>query len=226
MVFFDVGGTLVSERADPATEITAVLRRLGLPSAGEAARAALDALGHAYRVGVYAPATAEGERAFWRALAATCLDRLPGGAAPGSVEVLADALEGYPAWYAPQPGMADLLRALRAHGRPLGVISNWPPSLPRLLDYHALGPFRVIACSGTLRTAKPDPAIFRWALTQAGLTPAAACYIGNEPALDYRPAEALGMWPILWDPQARHVGSGLRRAGSAKELGRLLQTGA
>ena len=188
-------------------------------------RPALEALEYAYHVGVYAPATVEGERAFWRTLAAACLDRLPGGAQPGHVEALADALEGYPAWYAPMPGMADLLSALRAQGRPVGVISNWPPSLPRLLDYHALGPFGVIACSGPLRSAKPDVGIFRWALSQAGVAPPDAWYVGNEPASDYRPAEALGMRPILWDPAARHLGAGMRRAASAQDLWRLLQTG-
>ncbi len=221
MIFFDVGGTLVAESADPAARITAVLRHLGLPIAGESTRSALEALAHAYRAGVYAAATLEGERVFWRALATTCLDRLPGGAIPDRVQALAGALEGYPAWYAPQPGMPELLRGLRAQGRRVGVISNWPPSLPRLLAYHDLGPFHVVACSGPLRRAKPDPGIFRWALAQAGVAPSEAWHVGNEPALDYRPAEAVGMRAILWDPEGRH--RDFRRAGSAQELGRLLQ---
>lgn len=222
MIFFDVGGTLVAERVDPGAEIASAVRRLGLVAAPEDLRRALEALAHAYRVGVYAPSTLGGERTLWRTLATTCLNRLPGGATPERIEALSDTLEAYPAWYMPMPGMSELLRDLAVQGRALGVISNWPPSLPRLLEYHGLGPFGVVACSGALRTTKPDPDIFRWALAEAGVAPGECWYVGNEAATDYGPAEALGMRAILWDPDRRYTASTLQRAGSADELRRIL----
>lgn len=225
MIFFDVGGTLVAQRVDPATEIAATLRGMGLVAAPADLRRSLEALAHAYGAGVYAPSTAEGERTLWRALATTCLDRLPGGATPERVARLADTLEAYPAWYTPMPGMSELLQGLRIEGRALGVISNWPPSLPRLLEYHGLGPFEVLACSGALRTTKPDPGIFRWALAEAGVAAGECWYIGNDPAIDYGPSEALGLRALLWDPDGRHIASTMRRAGSAEEVWRILRDG-
>ncbi len=222
MIFFDVGGTLLTERLDPARAITAALVRLGVQAPAEAFAAALGALAHAYRSTIYVPASPAGERALWRTLSTTCLRRLPGGAAAEQVEALATALTDYPAWYAPMPGMADLLTELAAAGCRLGVISNWPPSLPRLLEHHGLGPFEVIACSGPLRTAKPDPEIFRWALAQAGIPADRAWYVGNEPDIDCLTAQALGIRAILWDPAGRHADRDLCRAASAGELRRLL----
>lgn len=218
MIFFDVGGTLVQEQVQPAREIVEVLRHLGVEASDAAIGGAVEALAHAYHVGIYAPATEDGERSLWRTVATVCLDRLPGGSLPHRVEGLAAALEAYPDWYAPISGMPDLLAGLRAEGCRLGVISNWPPSLPKFLEHHRLGPFEVIAGSGPLRSAKPGSGIFRWALARAGVAAAQAWYVGNEPAIDYLPAQALGMRAILWDSDARHAGSSMRRAGSAEEL--------
>jgi HAD superfamily hydrolase (TIGR01549 family) len=115
--------------------------------------------------------------------------------------------------------MPELVAGLRERV-PVGILSNWPPSLERLLVATGYGTFPVVACSGLLRCAKPDPGIFRYALAAGGVEPAEAWYVGNDPDLDYWPAAALGMHPILWDPGGR--ARGLVRAGSAAELRALL----
>lgn len=219
MIFFDVGGTLVERADDPVETLRELLRRLGVPPSGPSWAEALAAMAHAYGSGIYAPATPEGEAGLWRAMATAALARLPCGARPDLVAAVARDLAAYPAHYRPVEGMPELVRELRARG-PVGIVSNWPPSLPRLLEATGYGTFPVVACSGPLRCAKPDPEIFRFALRAAGVAPGEAWYVGNDPELDYRPAQAVGMRAVLWDPAG--VARGLVRAGSAAELRALL----
>ncbi len=225
MYFFDVGGTLVEPVLDPADATLRILDAIGAGGGEAARRDALAAVAHAYAAGIYAPSSPAGERALWRALATVCLDRLPGGARREWVAALEQALAGYFGWYRPIEGMPELIADLRRVGRPVGIISNWPPSLDALLAQLGFGVFPLVACSGPLRCTKPDPAIFRWALCRAGV-PAAECwYVGNDPDADYVPAAALGMRAVLWDPSGRFAGSGMRRAGAVPELRAILGLG-
>jgi len=61
-----------------------------------------------------------------------------------------------------------------------GVVSNWPPLLNPLLDYHDLTRyFSVIVGSGKFGVAKPDPAICRHALSELGVAASECVYIGD-----------------------------------------------
>jgi FMN phosphatase YigB (HAD superfamily) len=219
VVFFDVGGTLVDRGDDPAQVLRDLLAGLGVHPGEQEWSGALRAMAHAYTSGIYAPTSAAGEDGLWRAMATAGLGRLRCGARPDLVAAVAADLADYPRHYRPVAGMPELVAALRARG-PVGIISNWPPSLPGLLRAVGYGTFPVVACSGPLRCAKPDPGIFRWALREAGVRPEEAWYVGNDTELDYRPARSLGMRAVLWDPQGR--ARGLVRAGSAEELRALL----
>ncbi len=221
MVFFDVGDTLVERVDDPVATVVRDLRAIGVEATGAALADALAAMAHAYASGVYAPSTLRGERGLWRAMAHAALGRLPGGARPRRVAALVARLEGYPAHYRPVAGMPGLVADLQAAGRPVGIISNWPPSLPRLLAALGYGGFRIVACSGPRRRTKPGPDLFRWALKAARVRPEAAWHVGNDPQNDYGPASALGMRAVLWDP-GRRAGREYVRAGTAEELRALL----
>lgn len=217
MLFFDVGDTLVERAGDEATSILEVLDHLGVPPDEALRRCGLEAMAHVYRAGLYAVATREGEDRLWRSLALACLGGWAGGGAE-AVAALARALAGYAGWYRPVAGMRELVTDLRAAGVDLGVVSNWPPSLPDLLACHGFGNFAVLACSGVLRCTKPDPQIFRWALERAGVSAGSCWHIGDDPECDYRPATALGLRAVLWDPRGRHRGLGMRRAGDVAQL--------
>lgn len=221
MIFFDVGGTLVEQSVDAAAATLTALEAVAGP-AGAAARRALAAMAHTYASGVYAPSSLEGEAAFWQAVAGAGLSCLPGGATASRVVALAATLGDYAGWYRPVAGMPEILADLRRVGRRVGIISNWPPSLADFLQRTGFGSFPVLACSGPLRSAKPDPGIFRWALERAGVGAGECLYVGNDREVDYLPAAALGMRTILWDPEGSWVGRDLRRAGSARELRLLL----
>lgn len=60
--------------------------------------------------------------------------------------------------------------------------------------------------------AKPDPAIFRYALRHFG-APASACvYIGDNLEKDIKPARELGMKVIHFDPRGRRADADARDA--------------
>ncbi len=107
-----------------------------------------------------------------------------------------------------------VLRDLKETGLVLGVISNFEEWLGRLLarlGVDGLLDFQVV--SGVEGVEKPDPAIFELALARAGLPADECVYVGDSPAFDTGPAEALGMRGVLIDRRGRHpdhAGPGVR----------------
>ncbi len=225
MVFFDVGGTLVERVGDETAQMVALWRDLGLGGSPAEMAEALAAMGHAYLAGCYAPRTTAGELGLWRSLATAALARTGAGATAERVGALALALTGYARWYRPVAATGAVLRDLRLAGRRVGIISNWPPSLDAFLSAMGLGPFEVVAGSGTLGMAKPGLEIFRWALGAAGCVAADATYVGNDPACDLAPARAVGMGAILWDPGRTHSEAGSARTEAELRAALGLPTG-
>ncbi len=208
-------------RDEQTATVCALRQTVGALEASEVARA-LAAMARVYRAGCYLPSTEVGEWGLWRAIASSGLAQLPCGHRPEFVECLAERLGDYAADYRVVPGMTEVLSHLRARAWGVGVVSNWPPSLPRLLECLGVGPFDVVACSGSLRCTKPDPAIFQWAAAQTGTALDGAWFVGDDPVCDYAPALSLGMRAVLWDPAGKFAGSGMCRAASGSELKALL----
>ena len=87
-----------------------------------------------------------------------------------------------------------VLDRLKCRGYRLGVIANQQPgTVQRLAHWELLPFFDVIAASAELGMAKPDPAIFRWALRQADCEPYRAVMIGDRIDNDVLPAKTFGM---------------------------------
>jgi putative hydrolase of the HAD superfamily len=63
-------------------------------------------------------------------------------------------------------------------------------------------PVLTIIDSGVVGVAKPDPAIFDFALPSLGLDPSEVLYVGDSVKYDIRSAEAAGMTPLHFDPHA------------------------
>ena len=61
-------------------------------------------------------------------------------------------------------------------------------------------PVRSIVDSGVVGVAKPDPAIFDFALPSLDLDPSEVIYVGDSVKYDVRSAEAAGMTPLHIDP--------------------------
>ncbi|WP_447459452.1 HAD family hydrolase [Streptococcus ovis] len=94
------------------------------------------------------------------------------------------------------PEVATVLEKL-AQSYHLGIIANQGEQLKeRLENFGVLPYFEVIVGSADVGLRKPDVAIFDYALTQAGVLPEEAIYVGDRIDNDMVPAKKLGMTTI------------------------------
>lgn len=94
------------------------------------------------------------------------------------------------------PDAVPALRAIRAAGYRLGVAANQPVATETVIRGLGLD-FDIIAASGRLGIAKPDPRFFAWIAEALALEPSAIAYVGDRIDNDIRPAAATGMAAIL-----------------------------
>ena len=97
----------------------------------------------------------------------------------------------------PYPDAVPTLTKLRRHGYKLGVIANQNYGTEqRLKNWNLHRYFEMIAASAELGMAKPDPAIFEWALKQADCSPQNAVMVGDRMDNDIAPANRLGIHTV------------------------------
>ena len=97
----------------------------------------------------------------------------------------------------PYPDAVPTLTVLKRRGYKLGVIANQNYGTEvRLKNWNLLRFFEVIAASAELGMAKPDPAIFEWALKKADCSPQNAVMVGDRMDNDMEPANCLGMHSV------------------------------
>jgi putative hydrolase of the HAD superfamily len=102
-----------------------------------------------------------------------------------------------------------LLAELHGLGLRLAVVSNWDPRLPGLLErLHLARWFDAVVYSSAVGVEKPDVRIFRHAVDQLGVSPAAALHVGDARLEDVEGAEAAGLRALLLD--RRGTGGDLR----------------
>jgi putative hydrolase of the HAD superfamily len=206
-VLLDAMGTLLTF-ADPAPRLRAALReRLGADVGDAAARAAIRAEIAHYRAHLHLGR----DPASVAALRAACADamrpELGPAAADAPVAVLTAALLDALSFSA-YPDAAPALRALRAEGWTLVVVSNWDASLHERLAETGLA--RLVdgaVASAELGAAKPDAAIFARGLALAGVRAGDAWHVGDSVEADVEGALAAGIRPVL-----------IRRAGEPPAL--------
>jgi len=193
-VLLDAMGTLVTFRS-PAPLLREQLRgRLGVDVGEAAAREAIRAEVAYYRAhlheGVDAPALA--------ALRRRCAEAMrPALGLDADGAVLTDALLAALRFEA-YPDVAPALRALRAAGLRLVVVSNWDVSLHERLAETGLAELVDGAvASAPFGAAKPDPAIFLRGLELAGAAPVEAWHVGDQLGADVEGALGAGIRPVL-----------------------------
>lgn len=97
----------------------------------------------------------------------------------------------------PYEDAAPTLAELKRRKYRLGIIANQPQGTKeRLGNWGLLGYFDVIAASAELGISKPDPAIFRWALEQAGCKAQDAVMVGDRLDNDIAPANRIGIHSV------------------------------
>ena len=99
-------------------------------------------------------------------------------------------------WRAP-PETYTVLEELHATGLPLGIVSNFPKTLPDLCRKEGIADyFDFIIASEEVGISKPDPRILHIALQRAQVKPDEAVYVGDHP-FDVLCAKKVPM-PIIW----------------------------
>ncbi|XP_017114256.1 rhythmically expressed gene 2 protein [Drosophila elegans] len=95
-------------------------------------------------------------------------------------------------------GAQELVQCVRDAGKCVGIISNFDPSLPKVLDsMDFAGKFDFILTSYEAGVMKPHPGIFEIPLERLQITADQALHIGNKPDLDYEGARNCGWSGLL-----------------------------
>jgi putative hydrolase of the HAD superfamily len=194
-VLLDALGTLLALEP-PAPRLRAALReRLGVDVGEEGAARAMRAEIAYYRAHLAQGRDGAGLTALrWRC-AELVRDELGLADAP-LADVLAALLDALA--FTPYRDVAPALRALRARGLRLVVVSNWDVSLHEALARTGLDALVDAAvASAELGRAKPDPAIFAHALALAGVDARRAVHVGDSLEADVGGARGAGVAAVL-----------------------------
>jgi putative hydrolase of the HAD superfamily len=196
-VLLDAMGTLV-ELEPPAPRLRAELReRAGLDLTEAQAQAAILEEIAFYRVhhreGRDRASLFELRQECAQALRSVLPDAGRNLPLPTVVKALMAALR-----FRPYPDAPAALECLRSAGLRRVVVSNWDVSLHAVLVRTGLA--RLLSgaiTSAELGASKPSPAVFRHALTIAGVPAGDAVMVGNSVAEDVEGARAAGVAPVL-----------------------------
>jgi HAD superfamily hydrolase (TIGR01509 family) len=187
-VTVDGYGTLVA-LVDPVPSLGRSLREHGIECDPETVRRAFAA-----EVAYYRPRAPDGRDP--ESLAALRLDCtrvfLETAQAALEPESFVDAFMSAIA-FEPVPRALETATGLRARGLELAVVSNWDIGLAERLERIGMDTlFTAIVTTAEAGAPKPDPAVFRLALTRLGVEPSRALHVGDEPE-DEQGALAAGM---------------------------------
>jgi putative hydrolase of the HAD superfamily len=205
-VIFDAGGTLVrldfewmsTMLASLGAEVPAAALRNGEVEGRRRFDASYDAPRPAD-----GPLPALGRRGDVRAYYAGLL---AGGGCPeprlaAAVERLVERQAGPGLWTRPAEGARAVLDELGAAGMPMACISNSDGRAEQhLTDCGVRAGLAFVVDSTIEKVEKPDPAIFRIALSRLGVAADRALYVGDIRSVDPPGARAAGMHSVLLDP--------------------------
>jgi putative hydrolase of the HAD superfamily len=195
-VLLDAFGTLVHLDAPEAALRRELRRRTGLNVSEAEAAVALRAEIAYYRSHHDEGRDPAGLAALRRRCAEVLRANLPAALDAPLDEVLAALLAALR--FVAFPEVPGALRALRARGARLVVVSNWDVSLGAALDAAGLSPLLDgIVSSAEVGVRKPHVDIFTRALELAGAAPAQALHVGDSVSYDVAGARAAGIEPVL-----------------------------
>lgn len=122
-------------------------------------------------------------------------------------------------WDDPIPGAAECITRLREGGLRVGVVSNADGRVGDALARAGLAELvEVIVDSRVVGVAKPDPAIFDYALKPLDLLPEETWYLGDTLFFDAAGAEAAGITAWIIDHRGLHTVDYPRRVSSLAEF--------
>jgi putative hydrolase of the HAD superfamily len=157
----------------------------------------------------------------WRDYFRILLTRVgaPPDATEAIIDTLAEAHERVGLWTVAIEGAVSTVKALKAAGHRLGVVSNAEGRVERDLDGAGYaGLFETVVDSHVVGVEKPDPKIFRIAMERMSISPESVVYLGDVPAVDVAGARAAGLTPVLLDRHDLYVSADVPRLRSIAEL--------
>jgi len=102
------------------------------------------------------------------------------------------------------PDVIETLDGARERGLLQGIVSDWGSELISLLHAHELtGHLDFVVASANVRSAKPHPDIFRYALARAQLEAKHVLYVGDSYLSDVLGARTVGIAPVLIDREGK-----------------------
>jgi HAD superfamily hydrolase (TIGR01549 family) len=111
------------------------------------------------------------------------------------------------------------LERLKSEGYIMGLVSNAPPDTLKAIDFLGLGRYLpVIVVSGVVGVSKPNPEIFRIALSQAGTSPREAIHVGDVFEADILGARNAGIKGLLIDRDGSQSGLDCPHVKSLSEI--------
>jgi putative hydrolase of the HAD superfamily len=113
----------------------------------------------------------------------------------------------------------EALRTARRHEYDVVVVSNWDSSLAHVLDRVGLSDLiDGVVTSASVGVGKPDPEIFKSALTLAGVAPLEALHVGDSLEEDVAGARAAGIDAIWLNRDRGPTPPGVPTVASLSEL--------
>jgi len=200
-VTFDVGNTLIEAWPSVGHVYAEVAAAHGHPGF------APEELNRRFRAAFRAHGKAVNTKPEWaRIVDATFAGWLPEPASEKIFPELYDRFAQASAWRIFED-VEPVLRALRARGLKLGVISNWDDRLRPLLHALQLAErFDVIVVSCEAGASKPAPAIFETAVKQLGVPANAILHVGDNFEMDLAGANVAGLRGVQVDRRATVLG--------------------
>lgn len=206
-IFYDAGHTLVRPRAEIDEVWDFLAHQLGIDIAEEHRGPFPDV--HAYfytrlgKDGLGSYASDANARNFWMEYYAFALAPIAHGLTREQIESAGSALYDWyndPAQWQPFPEVTRALDAGRDRGLIQGVVSDWGSDLIPILHAHEITRrMDFVVASAIVRSSKPNPDIFLYALGRAGVRAEETIYVGDSYLADVLGSRSAGLHPVLID---------------------------
>lgn len=175
-----------------------------------------------YYAGTYRPELSDSEkRSFWTEFTRLLFERARVNCSPDEIGAHAHAISeifGSRCFHL-FADVKETLSALKASGLRLGLISNWHGGLHYFCEELGIARyFDAIVSSAEVGCEKPDPRIFREALTRLRTSPEQTLHVGDSIDDDFRGAKAAGLDSVLVDRRSVHGGFADRKVSDLHEL--------
>lgn len=209
-IFFDAFGTLFHLQGSVGEHYFAIARRLGTAISPQAFDVAFQ---WAWKNAPLRPAIdhprEDDDKPWWRDLLVAVFTQIANVPSHFDQEQFFETAYAHfaePGVWRVYPEVRDVLETIAPKFQ-LGIISNFDRRLHAILSHLGIAPFfRCVFISSELGADKPDPEIFRRALSRSGCRAEQTIHVGDDPGRDWEPALSVGMRVFKLDRKKNSLG--------------------